>query len=81
VLVAALFAQVFGDNREQLVHATDDIACAYRQLRMAHPKYSGTQRSTTFGNTPCTATTSALRQRSYLSIGTEFRVYSSTKIS
>jgi len=40
VLVAALFAQVFGDNREQLVHATDDIACAYRQLRMAHPKYS-----------------------------------------
>ena len=40
VLVAALFAQAFGDNREQLVHATDDIACAYRQLRMAHPEYS-----------------------------------------
>ena len=40
VLVAALFAELFGEDREQLVHATDDVACAYRQLRCAHPEYS-----------------------------------------
>ena len=40
MLVAALFAEAFGDDLEQLHHATDDIASAYRQLRCAHPEYS-----------------------------------------
>jgi len=40
MLVAALFAEAFGGRLEQLHHATDDIAAAYRQLRCAHPEYS-----------------------------------------
>ena len=40
MLVAALFAEAFGGDLEQLHHATDDIASAYRQLRCAHPEYS-----------------------------------------
>ena len=40
ILVAHLFADIFGDRRVPLVHATDDIALAYRQLRCAHPEYS-----------------------------------------
>ena len=40
VLVAYLYAEIFGENRIPLVHATDDIALAYRQLRCAHPEYT-----------------------------------------
>ena len=40
ILVAHLFAEAFGHQREALVHATDDVAAAYRQLRCAHPEYT-----------------------------------------
>ena len=40
ILVAHLFAEAFGYQREALVHATDDVAAAYRQLRCAHPEYT-----------------------------------------